>query len=420
MSVQTSVNQTMEQKDKTSVKELFQIKNFLYLVIGAFLSSPGYYAYLLGSEWLMLHISENRAYLGMLFIAASIPRLLFMIFGGIIADRMNKRTILFISDLTSGLLVSFLVALIWMDSVEVWHLITLAVFFGISDAFSHPAMNSLVAEILPDSHLQQGNSVLQVMQSISPIIGPVAGGTLIVTLGFKGVFTLSAISLMLAAWTVYRIKLQKEETPSDLPKNVLEDFKEGLKYGLQNKLLRTVMFVSLLLNFVVVGPLTMGIPLLVKDVFKENALGLTTLEASLGIGLLTGAVLLTVLKSIERPGLLAIGGLIAQSVLLAVIGLMPSHYFAAGILFIFGLLMQGVNIPIMTILQAKTEKKMLGRIMSLLMTASQGMIPVSYMVTSYLIAVGLSITSILLFAGSIMVIFSISIFLMKEIRQMSY
>ncbi|TLS39392.1 MFS transporter [Pseudalkalibacillus caeni] len=410
----------MEQKDKTSVKELFQIKNFLYLVIGAFLSSPGYYAYLLGSEWLMLHISENRAYLGMLFIAASIPRLLFMIFGGIIADRMNKRTILFISDLTSGLLVSFLVALIWMDSVEVWHLITLAVFFGISDAFSHPAMNSLVAEILPDSHLQQGNSVLQVMQSISPIIGPVAGGTLIVTLGFKGVFTLSAISLMLAAWTVYRIKLQKEETPSDLPKNVLEDFKEGLKYGLQNKLLRTVMFVSLLLNFVVVGPLTMGIPLLVKDVFKENALGLTTLEASLGIGLLTGAVLLTVLKSIERPGLLAIGGLIAQSVLLAVIGLMPSHYFAAGILFIFGLLMQGVNIPIMTILQAKTEKKMLGRIMSLLMTASQGMIPVSYMVTSYLIAVGLSITSILLFAGSIMVIFSISIFLMKEIRQMSY
>src|SRR5690625_7644088 len=101
---------------------LFKNRNFLTLFISTLISSPGYYIYLIGAEWLMLTLHDNRFYFGMLFVAASIPRLLFMAIGGIVADRFNKRIILFISDFTRALLVLALLYFLMTNSVSVWHL----------------------------------------------------------------------------------------------------------------------------------------------------------------------------------------------------------------------------------------------------------------------------------------------------------
>lgn len=69
---------------------IFKNRNFLLLFISSLFSAPGYYVYLIGAEWLMLTLSENRFYFGMLFFAASVPRLLLLALGGIVADRFNN------------------------------------------------------------------------------------------------------------------------------------------------------------------------------------------------------------------------------------------------------------------------------------------------------------------------------------------
>ncbi|WP_070119952.1 MFS transporter [Bacillus marinisedimentorum] len=398
----------------------FADRNFLYLFIGALFSSPGYYVYLIGSEWLMLSITGNRFYFGMLFVAASIPRLIFMMYGGAAADRLNKRTILFISDLSRAFLVSVLLVLVWLDAAAAWHLIVLSVFFGISDAFSHPSMNSLVAEILPKESLQRGNGTLQMTQQLSPIIGPAAGGTLIVTIGFKGIFTVAAVILVIAAWTVARIKLVQEEGTPESKKGIFHDIKLGFNYVKQNNLLLSVMSMAFLLNFFITGPLSMGIPLLVKDVYQENALGLTAMEMAFGIGALGGALLMTVMKSVKRPGLLVLYALLVQTALFTLLGVVPSLLFAVPLLFVIGILMQVVNIPILTVVQSKTDPRMLGRVMSLLMTVATGLVPVSYLVTSLIIGAGAGIGSIIFFAGLAVCIVSILSFSLKELRIFTY
>src|SRR5690625_1074820 len=129
-------------------RSILKNKNFIALFIAALFSAPGYYIYLIGVEWLMLTIDDNRFFFGMLFLAASIPRLIFLSFGGVVADRINNRLILFISDVSRAILILVLIGFILTETITSYHLIVLAVFFGISDAFSYPAINSLTPKIV--------------------------------------------------------------------------------------------------------------------------------------------------------------------------------------------------------------------------------------------------------------------------------
>src|SRR5690625_1630305 len=97
---------------------LFKNRNFITLFIATLISSPGYYIYLIGAEWLMLTLHDNRFYFGMLFVAASIPRLLFLSVGGVVADRFSKSKILFFSDLTRALLIGAILILVFTETVK--------------------------------------------------------------------------------------------------------------------------------------------------------------------------------------------------------------------------------------------------------------------------------------------------------------
>ncbi|QDP42107.1 MFS transporter [Radiobacillus deserti] len=385
------------QKDGTSIK---RNRNFVFLLMGAFFSAPGYYVYLIGAEWLMLSITDDRFFFGMLFFAASVPRLLLLTSGGVIADRFNKRTVLFLSDMTRALLLFILILLVWTDTIAVWHLIVMAVLFGISDAFSHPAMNSLTPTLLEENQLQRGNSLMQMAQQISPILGPALGGSMIVFLGFTGVFIVSFVMLVIASLTVLQITITENEAKSS--KKPLEELKDGFVYMMKNKLLLNIMVMALFINFFFSGPLSIGIPIIVKDIFESNALGLTIMECALGIGALSGAILLATRKNLKRPGLVLIQCTFGLGLLYVLTG--ASFHLIASACFVatMGFMTQLVNIPLVTMLQQSTEKKMLGRVMSVLMTVSTGLIPVSYAVTSSLIAMGVNIQYIIA-TGGIMV-----------------
>ncbi|WP_404451676.1 MFS transporter [Virgibacillus necropolis] len=402
----------------TEIKEVPVLKNrnFMFLFIAALFSSPGYYVYLIGAEWLMLTLNDNRFYFGMLFLAASIPRLLLLTAGGLIADRFNKRTVLFLSDATRALLVLVLIFLVFTDTVTAFHLIGLAALFGISDAFSYPALNALTPTILEDDQLQRGNSLIQMTTQISPILGPALGGGMIALLGFEGVFSIAFGMLVLSSLAVLFISLPKDETEVDRP-TPLEDLKEGFRYAKKNELVISIVIVALFINFFLTGPLSIGLPIIVKDVFEGNAVSLATVEASLGIGALLGAIVLATFN-LKKPGMALIGSLIIIGLLYAGTGLSNYLYLTAGFVGVMGFLFQLINIPLMTMLQQTTEKKMLGRMMSFLMTVSTGLVPVSYLITSLILAAGVSIQTIVIVSG--IVVAFIGVYCLKNKTIMGY
>lgn len=374
---------------------IFHNRNFVLLLVSALFSAPGYYVYLIGSEWLMLNITDNRFYFGLLFFVAAIPRLVLLAVGGIIADRVNRRTILFWSDFSRALLISVLVVLIWTDAVQVWHLLLLAGLFGISDAFSYPAMNAMVPTILKEDQLQRGNSFMQMANQISPILGPALGGTLIALLGFKGVFSVAMVMLLLASVAVLFIRLQKEEDVVDEKPTPWDELKEGFNYVRKNELIISVVVVALFINFFFSGPFAIGMPIIVKDIFNGSAVSLATIQTSMGVGALAGAILLAAIK-LKKPGVVLIISLIGLGLLYTATGFSANVILTAGLVAIMAVLMQLINIPLITILQQSTDKRMLGRMMSLFMTVSTGLIPISFIATSSLIAIGISIQLIII------------------------
>ncbi|OZU87933.1 MFS transporter [Virgibacillus indicus] len=392
--------------DQAQVKiPVFRNRNFLLLFIGALFSSPGYFVYLIGAEWLMLSLSDNRFYFGMLFFAASIPRLLLLTVGGIVADRFNKRTILFLSDLTRACLILMLLFFLVNDLVTVWHLIILAALFGISDAFSYPVINSLTPIILEEDQLQRGNSLIQMTGQISPILGPALGGTLIAVLGFEGVFIAAFIMLLLASITVLFIRIKKEET-GNTKQSAWLDLKEGYHYARKNELVISIVSMAFFLNFFFSGPLAIGLPILVKDIFHGDAVSLATVQTAMGIGALLGAIVLASI-TLKKPGIAMVGGLIGLGLLYTSVGFTGHLYLTAGLVALMAFTMQLVNIPLITMLQKTTEKKMLGRMMSFLMTVSTGLVPVSFVATSLLIAAGVEMQTIIIVSGIIITLIAL-------------
>lgn len=403
-------------QDKIKVP-IFHNRNFVLLLISALFSSPGYYVYLIGAEWLMLSITDNRFYFGLLFFVAAIPRLILLVVGGIIADRFNKRTILFWSDFSRSILIGILVLLIITDQVAIWHLLVLSGLFGISDAFSYPAMNSLIPNLLEENQLQRGNSFIQMTSQISPILGPALGGTLIALLGFEGIFSVAFVMLLLASIAVLFIRLKQAEQEENVKHTPIVDLKEGFQYARKNELIISVVFTALFLNLFFSGPIAIGMPVIVKDVFHGSAVSLATIQTSMGIGALAGAILLAAWK-LKSPGKTVIIGLIGLGLAFGTMGLSSNIWMMAGLVALMSILTQVVNIPLITMLQQTTEKRMLGRMMSMFMTVSTGLTPISYIVTSSLIAAGISMRIIIVVSG--IVVTSIAIYSFRNKKLLGF
>ncbi len=386
----------MEQTILEGKPSIFKNKNFIFLLLAAMFSSPGYYIYLIGSEWLMLTIDDNRFYFGMMFLAASIPRLLLLSVGGIVADRVSKRAIVFCSDIARALLIGLLLIFVWMDQVTAYHLIVLAAFFGMADAFSYPALSALTPSILPKEQLQKGNSFIQMTTQISPILGPALGGALIATVGFKGVFLVSSLMLVFSAVAVLFIRKEKVEQQEE--SSAWKDLKEGFSYMRKQPVIQSIIGLTLTINLLFVGPFTIGLPIMIKDVFAGDVINLSIVQTSMGLGALIGATTLAFI-TLKKPGHLLVAGIAIIGTLYMFTGLSIHVYMIAAIVAILGFVLQMVNIPVITLLQQTTEKQMIGRMMSFLMTASTGLVPVSYVGTSILIAAGVSIQSIMISCG---------------------
>lgn len=405
-------------RQRTERNVLFKNRNFIALFIATLLSSPGYYIYLIGVEWLMLTIDDNRFFFGMLFLAASIPRLIFLSFGGVVADRINNRLILFISDVSRAILILVLIGFILTETITSYHLIVLAVFFGISDAFSYPAINSLTPKIVENNQLQRANSLIQLTNQISPIIGPAIGGTLIALFGFIGVFSVATTMLLLSGLSVLFIQLKEIKTEQE-KKTIWKSLTEGIHYVRKNEFLLTLVLLALVINLFFTGPISIGLPIMVKDIFKGEVLSLAAVETSIGIGALLGALLLSIFK-IKRLGLTLVVNLVLIGLCYSFLGL--SRYFYATIVLVslLGILMQLINIPIITMIQQKADKKLLGRMMSIFMTVSTGLIPVSYMSTSLLIGFGVSIQMIIVTSGIVVILLALTQFRNKTLIKLHY
>ena len=159
--------------------------------MGESISVFGNFFMLIALAWVVLEATGSGLALGTVMMAAAIPRAVFMLFGGVVSDRLSPRLVMLVSNTAQGVLVALLAFLVFAGTVELWHLYILMVIFGIVGAFFLPAMMTMIPRLVSKDRLEAANSLVIATSQLSAFIGPASAG-FVVAAGF---FFMSGIAV---------------------------------------------------------------------------------------------------------------------------------------------------------------------------------------------------------------------------------
>ncbi|HFJ9489512.1 TPA: MFS transporter [Bacillus cereus] len=394
------------QQNKTvlegSGKPLLKNTNFLFLWAATLFSSFALAFFTFSQTWYIAKTLNLEASLGVVFVALSVPRLIFMIVGGAVADKFPKKNIMFYSNIIRAILVATILTWFIVGDVTLYTFALFALFFGLADAFFWSADGSILPELVEKSRLTQANSLTQMTNQASVILGPVLGGILIKFTNYETIFSITILLLIVAAILVQKIQFTMPEQ-KDTDKGMFTSIKEGILYVKESPFLSTFLICSAFLNLFLIGPMQVGFPLFVKNVLHGDSLHFSYLEASVGGGMAIGAVIVGLKNINRRRGLFCIIMMLLSGVFFLAINFSTVLWQALLAGMFYGITIAMAIVPLMAMIQSTVKEEMMGRVMSLLMLSSMGFIPLSYAFTSLALAMGIPIVTVMK-SGAIAVI----------------
>ncbi|KAA0747484.1 MFS transporter [Bacillus sp. AY3-1] len=394
------------QQNKSALKEnakpLLKNTNFLFLWAATLFSSFALAFFTFSQTWYIAKTLNLEASLGVVFVALSVPRLIFMIIGGAVADKFPKKNIMFYSNIIRAILVATILTWFIVGDVTLYTFALFALFFGLADAFFWSADGSILPELVEKSRLTQANSLTQMSNQASVILGPVLGGILIKFTNYETIFSITILLLIVAAILVQKIQFTMPEQ-QNTDKGMFTSIKEGILYVKESPFLSTFLICSAFLNLFLIGPMQVGFPLFVKNVLHGDSLQFSYLEASVGGGMAIGAVIVGLKNINRRRGLFCIIMMLLSGVFFLSINFSTVLWQALLAGMFYGITIAMAIVPLMAMIQSTVKEEMMGRVMSLLMLSSMGFIPLSYAFTSIALAIGIPIVTVMQ-SGAIAVI----------------
>ena len=265
----------------TRVFKAFTYRDFSLLWAGSFTSSVGTWMQSVAQSWLIFTMSGNASYLAFAEGLQQAPFLVFSLVGGVLADRMDRRRILLLSQvvqLTSAFLLAFLV---YTNRVEIWMILVLSLVVGVAMSFGGPAYQALVPTLVDKEDLPNAVALNSIQFNLARVIGPVLAGAAFATLGAAACFGLNGLSFF--AVIVAILALKRGAPTGTASGSVMENLKAGLSATYDDRALRGLIglsFVGSLCAF----PLLTFLPVFAKDVFQGDVKVLATFLAVFGLG----------------------------------------------------------------------------------------------------------------------------------------
>ncbi|KON90321.1 multidrug ABC transporter permease [Sporosarcina globispora] len=400
-----------ESNHKVNFVGLIKNRPFILLWLSSTASFLSLSTYLFAEQWYIITVLNKEASLGIVMMATMIPRVLFMIIGGVLADRFKKSQIMFISSLIRFLIVLIMIFFLSMSWLELWTLVGFALMFGILDAFFSPANTSLLPILVPKEGLIRANSLIQSSNQIAMVSGPMIGGLILTKGSFIHLFL--SVALLLFMSFFFSLFIKEKEDIKHINKSAFSDLKEGITYVRSMQSLKGVLMILIIINFLFFGPLLMGIPLIVDKVIQGSALDMSFLQSSYQVGMLTGALIIGVLTIKKKRGLSILLMISTLGVLLTFLGQIEKIWHGVLLLILMGSLSSFINVMLVTSIQEKSQKDKIGRVMSLVSAFTNGLVPLSYAFVSIALVFNFGISNIMITCGIGITIIS-CIFILKS------
>jgi MFS family permease len=341
---------------------------------------------IVAQSWLVLELSNSPRMLGLDAFLSTIPIVLFSLIGGVVADRMDRRRLLILSQWIQLSCAFSLAFLIHVNVIKVWYIFILSFITGTAQAFGGPAYSALVPSLVDREDLPNALALQTIQFNLARVIGPVLGGIAYTTLGYTWCFSLNGISFLapIISLTMLRIKFIPEKSGV----SVLTSMKQG--FGFIRDQGAMVALIALAFCMTALGiPLLTFLPVIAKDVFHSglNPSIFTTLLAVSGAGAVAGSLVVASLGNIANKGRVALTMLICLGVAMAGFALSKSLVFSYILLFLAGVALIAVFTMIQSLVQLITGNEMRGRVMSVYNVAFRGGMPMGNLATGFLVPI---------------------------------
>lgn len=335
-------------------------QNFAWYYGARFASMLGSMMVSVALAFAVLEITDSATALGLVLAAHTIPMVVFLLFGGVIADRLPRALIMQVSGLLTAFTQGAVALLVITGTADLWMVIVLEAVNGTVSAVSFPAMAGLVPQLVPRQQLQQANVLLSMSRGGLAIVGPTVAALLVVGVGPGWALAVDACTWLLASALISRVVVppRKQRAADDPPSSMIHELREGWTVFVGHTWLWVVVVAFGVLNAVHSGAwFTLG-PVLAKDTIGEKGWGYVLSAQSVGLLLMTVILLRVRFRHPLRAGML---GCAVFGAPLVMLGLDPHVLPLVAAAFLAGMGMEVFSLGWNLAMQENIDEEVLSR-----------------------------------------------------------
>ena len=367
----------------------------------------------IAQNWLVLEITKSPFLLGLDAFLGDIPIFLFSLFGGVVADRMDRRHLLIGSQLVQMTSAFTLVVLIASGKIQVWHILVSSFVVGTAQAFGGPAYSALVPSLVEKEDLPNAIALNSIQFNLARVIGPVLGGLALKYVGSAWCFGLNGLSFI--AVIVSLSKLHINFKPARTGESVLDSMKQGFRFIHTQGAMVTLILIAFCMTALAI-PMITFLPVFAKNVFQKDAMTYTLFLVASGLGSITGALVVAAIGNIHNKGRVALTMLVALGAGITGFALSTNVWLSSLLLFASGAVLMCAFAMISSLVQLITTNEMRGRVMSVYNVAFRGGMPFGSLMTGWMIPVW---TAPVVLAVNGMVLFTLGIYFLFVQRRVA-
>jgi MFS family permease len=333
----------------------------------------------------LLALGASPLQLGIALGLETLTSVAFLLLGGVLADRLPRRTLILGSDLLGGSVVGGVALLSAAGQLRIEHLYVAAVALGAADAFLSPAYNAIIADLVPADILRAGNAARLLGRSLTRIVGPTVGGLVVALAGPAPAFGIDALTFLISFGTLLVANpARRAMGPSA---SILRDIREGFGYVFSVQWLWTTTVYFMLVNVAFAGQSVMT-PLLVRDTLGSDARVYGLVSAAYGVGTIVASIGIAHLVT-RRPGRVLYMFEVLAGMSVLAIGLVPVLPVVVVSMAVAGAALASSTVIWEALLQRQVPERMLGRVSSINLLGNSFINPVGPIAAASLIgAVG--------------------------------
>ena len=273
-------------------------RNFRLYWSGQIVSQVGIWMQVVAQSWVVYRLTDSPFMLGLVNFAALLPVVPISLLGGVISDRFPRRTLIILTESIMTVQAIVMAFLIWLNMIQVWHIILLSFILGAASALEQPARLAFVLDVVGQNDLSNAVAVSSSAYNTARIIGPSIAGLLIASVGEAACFLINGVTYLGVILALLIIRLPPQ-TVHSADQKLMGSLVNGLKYTWDNRVIRGLMLIVALASFLTI-PYIALMPVFAKDVLHAGPDVLGFLLTAVGIGAILGGLIVACLQEGRR------------------------------------------------------------------------------------------------------------------------